>query len=271
MIDISIISKLLGMNPIIELEHITVKRDERPILDSVSLTVNKSESIAIIGSNGAGKSTLVGVMSNLIHPIYTHESKCLLFGKSNWNVMELNKKIGIVSQTLQYMCNSTYIVEEIVVSGFFSSIGIDFHHKVTQEMKTRVDEVLNEYRMEHLRDKKMNSLSSGEARKVLLMRASVHDPSVMLLDEVTTNLDLVSKKEYLFHLKQYANNGKTIILVTHDISQIVEEIGRVVVLKNGKIFADGNKEEILNESLLSEAYSTKVFVSKREGRFNAWC
>ena len=103
------------------------------------------------------------------------------------------------------------------------------------------------------------------------MRASVHNPKVMLLDEVTTNLDLPSKKEYIFHVKQYASRGKTIILVTHDISHIVEEINRVVVLKDGKIFADGKKEEILSESVLSEVYSTRVFVSKREGRFNAWC
>ena len=100
----------------------------------------------------------------------------------------------------------------------------------------RVDEVLIEYRMSHLKDKMMNTLSSGEARKVLLMRASVHNPKVMLLDEVTTNLDLPSKKEYIFHVKQYASRGKTIILVTHDISHIVEEINRVVVLKDGKIF-----------------------------------
>lgn len=259
------------MKPIIELKDITVKRDELSILDSVSLTVNQRESIAIIGPNGAGKSTLSGVMSNRVHPIYTVESKRHIFGKSNWNNVELHKKMGIVSQELQYMCNSIYRVEDIVVSGFFSSIGIDFHHKVTPEMRMRVDEVLSEYRMEHLRGKKMNSLSSGEARKVLLMRASVHDPDVMMLDEVTTNLDLPSKKEYIFHLKQYAVEGKTIILVTHDISQIIDEIKRVVVLKKGKIFADGNKEDVLTESLLSEAYETKVFVSRREGRFNAWC
>ena len=259
------------MKPIIQLEHITVKRDEKPILDSISLSIKKSESIAIIGPNGAGKSTLVGVMSEAVHPIYTPQTKRLLFGVSNWNILELNKKMGVVSQSLQYMCNSLYIVEDIVTSGFFSSIGLDFHHQVSHQMKQRVDEVLKEYRMEHLKNHRMNTLSSGEARKVLLMRASVHDPKVMLLDEVTTNLDLPSKKEYLFHLKQYADNKKTIILITHDISQIIEEIERVVVLKNGKIFADGNKEDILSESLLSEAYCTKVFVSKREGRFNAWC
>ncbi len=222
------------MKPIIDLEHITVRRDEVPILDSVSLSIQEAESVAIIGPNGAGKSTLVGVMSEQIHPIYTKESKRYLFGKSNWNVVELNKKMGIVSQTLQYMCNTRYTVQEIVLSGFFSSIGLDFHHQVTNEMVKRVDEVLSEYHMNHLKDKMMNTLSSGEARKVLLMRASVHNPKVMLLDEVTTNLDLPSKKEYIFHVKQYAAKGKTIILVTHDISHIVEEINRVVVLKEGK-------------------------------------
>jgi len=179
--------------------------------------------------------------------------------------------MGIVSQSLQYLCNTFYSVEEIILSGFFSSIGLDFHHIVTDEMKKRVIEVLKEFQMEHLRYNRMDTLSSGEARKVLLMRASVHDPRVMLLDEVTTNLDLPSKKGYLKHIREYALAKKTIILVTHDISQIIREIERVVVLKNGTILADGDKEDILTEELLSEAFSTKVFVSKRDGRFNAWC
>ncbi|NCB02534.1 MAG: ATP-binding cassette domain-containing protein [Spirochaetia bacterium] len=259
------------MNPIIYLKNISVVRDEKPILDNISLSIHNGENIAIIGSNGAGKSTLVGVMSELIHPIVKEETQRLLFGQQNWNIVELQKKMGIVSQSLQYLCNTSYSVEEIVLSGFFSSIGLDFHHIVTDEMKRRAHEVLKEYRMEYLKDNKMNTLSSGEARKALLMRASVHDPKVMLLDEVTTNLDLPSKKEYVSRLTMYANGGKTIILVTHDISQIIEEVRRVVVLKDGKIFADGSKEEVLTESVLSEAYSTKVFVSKREGRFNAWC
>ena len=124
------------MRPIIILENIRVRRDERVILDSVSLSIQESESVAIIGPNGAGKSTLVGVMSEHIHPIYTKDTKRYLFGKSNWNIVDLQKYMGIVSQTLQYMCNTRYTVQEIVLSGFFSSIGLNFHHQVTKRDDT---------------------------------------------------------------------------------------------------------------------------------------
>ncbi len=259
------------MKFIIQLENITVKREDRPILNNISLSIEDGQSVAIIGSNGAGKSTLVDVMSEQVHPVQTEGTKRLLFGDDNWNIVELQKKMGIVSQSLQYLCNTNYSVEEIVLSGFFSSIGLDFHHIITHEMHNRVNDVLSEYHMKHLKDNRMNTLSSGEARKALLMRASVHSPSVMLLDEVTTNLDLPSKKEYLKHISEYAHGEKTVILVTHDISQIVKDIERVIVLKDGKILADGPKDHILSEELLSEAYSTKVFVSRRDGRYNAWC
>ena len=99
----------------------------------------------------------------------------------------------------------------------------------------------------------MNTLSSGEAKKVLLARANIHNPKVMLLDEGNANLDLPSKKDYVSQLEHFANHGKNIILVTHDISQIIQEIERVIILKHGKIFCDGKKEAILTEEVLSEA------------------
>ena len=122
-----------------------------------------------------------------------------------------------------------------------------------------------------LAEKSMRTLSSGEARRVLLARAMVHDPEVILLDEAVSNLDLPAKRSYRDALESFARAGRTVILVTHDLSEIIGEIGRVVVLKQGRILADGPKREILDEELLSDAYGTRVFLSEREGRFNAWC
>ncbi|MDC7244806.1 MAG: ATP-binding cassette domain-containing protein [Sphaerochaetaceae bacterium] len=256
---------------IIRLRHISVKREGRYILKDISLSINENENVAIIGSNGAGKSTLVNVMCQYIHPLYSEKSERFLFGQDKWNIVELQKRLGIVNQELQYLCNSDYTVKEIVLSGFFSSIGLDFHHQVTEQMIEKAESILADYHMMHFADKRMNSLSSGETKKVLLARANIHNPKVMLLDEGNANLDLPSKKEFVSQLDRFASSGKNIILVTHDISQIIEEIERVIILKNGRIFRDGPKMEVLKESVLSEAFDTKVFVSEREGRFNAWC
>ena len=261
----------MSADAIISLRNITVRRSGRPIIDNLSLEIFAQEHVAVIGANGAGKSTLVQVMSEEVHPLWAPHSQRLLFGRDRWRVLELRKQMGMVSQSLQYMCNTTYSVRHIVLSGFFSSIGLDFHHQVTPEMETMADHCLKKQGVDHLADKPMRTLSSGEARRVLLARAVVHNPAVMLLDEAVSNLDLPAKRLYRQSLEAFAQEGKTLILVTHDLSEIIREIKRVIVLKEGKIIADGSKDEVLTEEILSEAYGTRVFVSEREGRFTAWC
>ncbi len=259
------------MDEVIRLEHATVRRQGNAILDDVSLTVRKNEHVAIIGPNGAGKSTLVQVISEEIHPLYQEQTKRILFGKDRWQVLELRKHLGIVSQSIQFLCNSSYKAWEIAISGFFSSIGLDFHHHITEEQLLVVEEVMTRYEVWHLKDKQMNRLSSGEARRVLLCRASVHNPDVVLLDEAVSNLDFPSRHQYRNTLQKLNDEGKTIILVTHELSEIIPSINRIVVMQQGKIVADGEKSEILRENILSQVYGTKVFVDEREGLFTAWC
>jgi len=259
------------MERIISLNNVTVRREGKPIIDNIDLTINKNEHVAIIGSNGAGKSTLVQLLSLEVHPLYSPTTKRLIFGKERWHVLELRKRMGIVSQALQYLVTTNYPVLHIVLSGFFSSIGLDFHHQVTTEMEQKALEKLKEQKIEHLKNRGMRTLSSGEARRVLLARATVHNPSVMLLDEAVSNLDMPSRSLYRQSMKDFVKEGKTVILVTHDLSEIIEEINRVIILKDGKILADGLKEEVLTEEILSDAYKTKIFLTKREGLFNAWC
>lgn len=259
------------MEPIVEIKHATVRRNGVNILDDVSLTIEQGTHVAIIGPNGAGKSTLVQVISEEIHPLWSPELSRRLFGKDHWQIMELRKHMGIVSLSLQYLCNSTYLAKEIAMSGFFSSIGLDFHHQVTPQQEQRVQEVMEELDAWHLRDKQMNRLSSGEARRVLLARACVHNPSVMLLDEAVSNLDFPARRQYRSSLESFDKAGKTIILVTHELSEIIPAIDRVIVMSDGKIVADGPKKKIMDEKLLSEVYGTKVFIDEREGLYTAWC
>ncbi len=256
---------------IIQLEHATVRRAGVPILDDISFQVRRNEHVAVIGPNGAGKSTLVQLLSEEIHPLYSPQTKRILFGASKWEVLRLRSHLGIVSQSLQYLCNSSYKGWEIVISGFFSSIGLDFHHHCTDAQKLKMQEVMQRYDAWHLRDKQMNRMSSGEARRILLARANVHDPQVMLLDEAVSNLDFPSRSHYRTTLEQLDREGKTIILATHELSEIIPAINRIVVMQQGRIVADGPKQEILNEHLLSEVYQTRVFIDEREGLYSAWC
>mgnify|MGYP000872161239 FL=1 len=256
---------------IMQLEHATVRRSGVPILDDISFQVKRNEHVAIIGPNGAGKSTLVQLLSEEIHPLYSPRTKRILFGKAKWEVLSLRAHLGIVSQSLQYLCNSSYKGWEIVISGFFSSIGLDFHHHCNDRQMQKMEETMHRYDAWHLRDKQMNRMSSGEARRILLARANVHDPQVMLLDEAVSNLDFPSRSQYRSTLEQLDREGKTIILATHELSEIIPAINRIVVMQHGKIVADGSKQEVLNERLLSEVYQTRVFIDEREGLYSAWC
>lgn len=258
-------------DPIIHIEHATVRRKGVDILDDVSFTVREGEHTAIIGPNGAGKSTLVQLISQEVHPLNHPTMKRELFGTQRWEILELRKRLGIVSQSLQYLCNSTYTGFEIVLSGFFSSIGLDFHHQVDSAMEAKALEVMERYGVAHLKAKQMNRMSSGEARRLLLCRAMVNEPKVFLLDEAGTALDFPARSAYRETLQQLDREGRTIILATHELSEIIPAITRVALMKGGRIVADGPKDEIFTESLLSEVYGMPVYVDRRDGLFTAWC
>ncbi|WP_245523205.1 ABC transporter ATP-binding protein [Parasphaerochaeta coccoides] len=257
--------------PVVDISHATVSRNGRIILDDVSLCIEEHQHIAIIGANGAGKSTLAGVMSMGVHPLYRENFSRILFGQRKWHIHELRKKLGIVSQPLQTLCSTTYTVTEIVISGLFSSIGLDFSHHVTPEHDRQAHDIMEKFNIIHLKDKSMNTLSSGEARRALIARACINDPSLLILDEAVTSLDFPSRAQYRSTLRTLADTGKTLVLITHELSEIITEIERVIVMKDGRIMADGPKEDILTEEILADAYGQKVYIDHRDGLYSAWC
>ncbi len=255
----------------IHLKHITVRRQGKDILDDLSLDIEQGKHVAIIGPNGSGKSTLVQVLTREMHPLHREDREMTIFGKSRWNVFQLRKKIGMVSDKLADLCNSTYPASDIVISGYFSSIGITFNHQVTEPMIEQSRELMEFMGVAPLWDRQMNRLSSGEARRVLIARALVHDPSTLILDEPVSNLDLKTQKQFKEQIRTIARGGKNIILVTHDLAEIIPEIDHVIILKDGKVFAAGKKEELLTKELLSEVYETDIYVDHQDGWYKAWC
>jgi iron complex transport system ATP-binding protein len=160
-------------------------------------------------------------------------------------------------------------VLDVVLSGFFSSIGIYYNHEVTPEMETRAREVLEFLEISHLAARLMSELSSGEARRALIGRALAHDPQALILDEPTTSLDLKALHDFRESVRKIADSGKSVILVTHALEDIIPEINRVILIKEGKIFRDGKKEEILTDSNLSELFSLPVEVLEKGDYYQA--
>lgn len=255
----------------IHIRHATVRRKDTLLLDDLCLDIPQGEHVAIIGPNGAGKSTLVKLMTKQVHPLSRPETEISLFGKSRWNVLELRQLIGIVSDDLASLCTTTYTARQIVLSGFFSSIGIDFHHQVTDQMRITAEAMMEFMEIGHLAHRAMNKLSSGENRRVLIARALVNDPHTLILDEPATSLDLKSQKAFKEKLRELAGMGKHLIMVTHDLSEIIPEIDKVIIMSCGRIAASGTKQELFTQEGLSELYGTQVFVDHHQGWYKAWC
>jgi iron complex transport system ATP-binding protein len=178
--------------------------------------------------------------------------------------------LGIVSGELQQTCCRQIRVFDVILSGFFSSIGIYYNHNVTPEMEARAEEILEFLEISHLADRLMCDLSTGEARRVLIGRALVHDPQALVLDEPANSLDLKAIHGFRESVRKIAQSGKSVILVTHNLQDVIPEISRVILIKEGKVFREGRKEEILTDSNLSELFSLPVKVLEYNGYYQAW-
>jgi len=255
--------------PLLEFRNVTVIKGDTRVLDAVSITIAEEENIAILGPNGAGKSSFVRTINREYYPVAT--GRCTRFrirGKDVWDVSDLRSAFGIVSPDIQAVFCRDIPVREAVLSGFFASIGL-FMHRVTPKMERSTDDILKFLAIDHLADRPMNSLSSGEARRALIARALVHEPKTLILDEPTGSLDLSALHTFRSMIRNVAKQGTGIIMVTHNLHDIIPEISRVVLMNGGRIVADGQKDVILTDARIGRLFSVPVHVRKENGWYYA--
>ncbi len=245
-------------------------RGDNIALRDITLSIGAGEHVAILGPNGCGKSTLIKTITRECYPLANPETSVTIMGRSVWNVFDLRRMLGIVSNDLMAQCTREITGFDIVLSGFFSSIGIWEHYEVTDEMRTRSQDVLRMLEALHLAEKPVDEMSSGEARRMLIGRALVHDPKALLLDEPSTSLDLFAQHELRETVRKLARAGMGILLVTHHLSDIVPEIGRVILMRKGEVIADGNKRDTLTAATLRNLFGIEVAMAERDGYFHLW-
>ena len=260
------------MNTLIECRNVTVKREGRIALNRLNLTIGADENIAILGPNGCGKSTFIKAITREVYPFPIERPTSMkIMGQETWNVFDLRAHLGIVTNDMLASCTRwDYSGREILVSGFFSSIGIWPNHEVTEDMEAHADKILRLLEIEHLRGRQINQMSSGESRRFMIGRALIHKPRSILLDEPTNSLDIKSCHELYAILRKVMAHGTSVILVTHHLPDILPEITRVVMLRKGKIFADGPKAEMLVPRKLSKLFQTPVDIVTKDGYYNMW-
>jgi len=262
--------------PVLQLHNATVVKGEHPVLDGLTLTIQSDEHTAILGPNGAGKSELVRLLTLEDRPLAMpgDTPAIRVFGDESWDIFELRAQLGIVSSDLHHRFvfgnnEGRVVAEAAVLSGFFATQGILRYGVVTPDMRKRATEALEQMGVAHLTTRRLDEMSSGEARRVLLARAMVTSPKVLILDEPTTGLDLVARHGFMERVRTVARAGTTIILITHHIEEIVPEIGRVVLLRDGKILKDGPKGAVLTDPDLSALFNAPIAVESADGYYYA--
>jgi iron complex transport system ATP-binding protein len=259
---------------LIELRNVTVRRGTQQgshaALDRLNLTIGAGEHVAILGPNGCGKSTLIKTITREVYPMFEPDSSVTILGRAKWNIFDLRGMLGIVTNDLMSQCTREITGFDVVLSGFFSSIGIWPNHHVSDEMRTKAWDALRLLDAERLAEKPVCEMSSGEGRRMMIGRALVHSPKALLLDEPSTSLDLFGQHELRETMRKLARAGLGILLVTHHLSDIIPEIDRVILMRRGKIVGDGPKQQVLTAEALRELFGVAVELTHRDGYYHLW-
>lgn len=266
--------------PLINIESVSVMRDNTLALNNFNLKVEQGESLAIVGPNGSGKSTLLKLINRELYPLVKPGSKLEILGEEHFDLRNYRRHIGLVSQDLQISYEDRTPGLEVVISGFFASISLWQHQDISPEQIDKAMKIMGALEISSLRDKLFGELSTGQQRRLLLARALVHKPDTLILDEPTSGLDIKACFQYLRAIKKLIkspsesttsqNDKNALILVTHHLHEIPSEIDRIVLIKQGQNVFDGAKQEALTDDRLSALFDTKLHLVKKNGIYQVY-
>ena len=274
---------LKHMASFLELEKVNVARGENVVLHDVNLRIDAGEHVAILGPNGCGKSTLIKTMTCECYPLALDGTRVRIFGRERWDLTELKKRLGVVSAELPGKQTLKTSGRDAVLTGFFSSSTLWPNLAVTGQMRERAGEVLELVDATGFAEKPVGEMSAGQQRRIMIGRALVGSRAsaegnvggtaaseMLLLDEPSNALDLAAQQELREMLRRLAQHGTGILLITHHIADILPEIDRVILMRDGRIVEDGPKGRLLTGKVLSELFGVTVEVTPRDGFYHAW-
>lgn len=253
---------------LLRLHNAQVRRDGRFILDVDDFVVNEGEHVAILGPNGSGKSTLLKLLTREMLPLWHEDAPVVFLGNPHASLEDVNSTVGVVSSSVQDRMMAHRTALDIVLGGFFGSVGVPYHLAVSDEQTQAARQALAEIGMRAFAERDMLTLSTGQVRRVLIARALIAAPRVLVFDEPCAGLD----PEGIWNLRQslssLAKRGHTILLITHDVGDIVPEFERVVMLHDARIVADGPKEQLLTTKQLRRLFGVPVDLVESDGHYH---
>lgn len=253
-----------------ELRNVSIVREGEKLLDSISLDIDATENVAVIGPNGSGKTTLIKLLRGDIYPYYDEDKPPVMkiFGEKNWSIYDVRSRMGVVSMDLQNMFDNDTLVGDIVLSGYFSSLDVFRNHDITNIMNEGALRSAEYMGIEHLMSRTVVGLSMGEMRRTLIARALVTSPDMLVLDEPMTGLDIVMKSKFRKMFDLMSKSGVNIVMITHDLTDIPISLDRIIMIKDGKVYADGPKSEILTSEKVSGLFDEPINVQCINGIYS---
>ncbi len=240
----------------IEINNITLAYQEKKVIENLSIDFLEGEFCALLGPNGAGKSTLLKAMIGFIEPL-TGEIKIKGTSIKKWNRQELAKQIAIIPQDFQLQFD--YTVQELVMMGRFPYLG--YWQNYSKNDRIVVDDILKQLDLLRLKKEQYSQLSGGERRRVSIARALAQETEILLMDEAFANLDINHQLEIMQLLSKInSEQNKLIILVSHNINLASEYCHRIVMLKKGKVIADGAPRTIINQKMIKDLYEVELTI-----------
>ncbi len=253
--------------PFLQISDAVVRREGRSILEIDSLVLGEGESVCLLGPNGAGKSTFINLITREVLPLHRDEPPVVFRGQERPVLAELRAALGIVSSSMQKQIAVHLPAVEVVIGGLYGVLGVPRRMPVTEADRTRALATMEELGIAELADRDVMTLSTGQARRVLVARALVSDPSAIVFDEPCTGLD----PEGMFYVRRcmrlIAQSGRAVLLVTHYPEDIIPEINRLLLLKDGRIVADGPKEELLTSEHMTNLFGVPLQVTGSKGYY----
>jgi len=259
----------------LDLSNVNVARGDRIVLHDINLSIRAGEHVAILGPNGCGKSTLILTITCQIYPVVQPGMHMRIFGRERWDLTELRRHFGVVSAgptgaELPGERTSVTTGLDAVIAGFFSASTLWPNLHVTDEMRVRAREALSRIEASHLAGQLVGAMSAGEKRRILIARALVHRPRQLLLDEPSNALDLAAQRELRETLRGLAREGTGIVMVTHHLGDILPEIERIILMRDGRIAGDGPRHDLLTEPRLSQLFQTQIRIGRDAEWLHSW-
>ena len=249
---------------IIDFQHVFYRRSGKEILSDVTWQVQEGDHWIILGLNGAGKTTLLNMLNGYIFPSEGY-AKVLDYTFGESIMADLRRSIGWISNALQQDIPPNDTSLEIVLSGKFASIGLWDH--VTDEDIAEADAIIKKLGIMALRDRSYSGLSQGERQKVLIGRALISDPRILIFDEACNGLDIFAKKEVYDLITMLAKEQKTILYVTHNTEEILPIFNKALLLKHGKVHSEGDRKDVIQLDNLQDFYGAEVEVFEHDEKF----